>query len=154
MGKGRGTRKAELKKKGMYVNPRETWALDCTIAKFVLPRLKKFKDVSLTYPGIDEADTPEKWDAILDKMILAFEYVVEDDWWWFENPRYDATLDLGTPYVTTENGERVFSEEKWESIEAEIKKRNLRRDEVQRQKYEAIEEGLQLFAKWYLHLGW
>lgn len=38
-------------------------------------------------------DTPEKWDKTLDKMILAFEYILHDDWW-IDNPKYDYTDGL------------------------------------------------------------
>ena len=48
----------------------ETWALDFTIAKFIVPRLKKFKEIKNGFPlGM----SLEAWDKILDKMILAFE---------------------------------------------------------------------------------
>lgn len=36
-------RKKWLKKHGKYVSYSDLWNLDITIAKFVLPRLKKFK---------------------------------------------------------------------------------------------------------------
>jgi len=52
----------------------ELWNLDFTIACFILPRLKAFRKKHFGYP----ADlTPEKWNEILDKMILAFEYVAQ-----------------------------------------------------------------------------
>lgn len=44
-------RKKWLKKHGEYVNPRECWNLDCTFAKFALPRLKYYKKHTLGYPG-------------------------------------------------------------------------------------------------------
>ena len=47
------TRKKRLKKQGLYVNPKETWDLDCNIAKYVLPRLKLFKKLNNGYPGIE-----------------------------------------------------------------------------------------------------
>lgn len=47
----------------------EIWNLDYTIAKFVLPRLKRFRKVNGCYPP-DE--TPKSWDKKLDKMIYAF----------------------------------------------------------------------------------
>lgn len=37
-------RKKWLKQHGEYVNPRDTWALDYTIAEFALPRLKLYKE--------------------------------------------------------------------------------------------------------------
>lgn len=47
-----------------------------TITKFVLPRLRRFKEVEAGYPG---GLTESKWDAMLDKMIYAFE-TFEDHW--------------------------------------------------------------------------
>ena len=67
------TRKKWLKKQGLYINPKETWNLDCNIAKYVLPRLKMYKKLTIAYHGYGEANTPEKWDKLLDKMIWSFE---------------------------------------------------------------------------------
>lgn len=67
-----------LKQQGLYVNPKETWNLDYTIAKFVLPRLKLFKKLNNSYPGIEGMETEEKWDKALDKMIWSFEQVTND----------------------------------------------------------------------------
>ena len=72
------TRKKWLKKQGLYVNPKETWSLDCNIAKYILPRLKLYKKLTIAYPGCGEANTPEKWDKILDKMIWSFEQIAND----------------------------------------------------------------------------
>lgn len=110
-------RKKWLKQQGLYVNPKETWSLDITFAKYIIPRLKKFKELNNGYPGIEEVNTPEKWDGALDKMIQAFEYVANEFDWWVDNPKYDC-----------------FAEEK-------------RRQAV-------INEGLQLFAKYYMNLWW
>lgn len=63
------TRKKWLKKQGLYVNPKELWSLDCNIAKYVLPRLKMYKKLTIAYPGYDEA---------LDKMIWSFEQVANN----------------------------------------------------------------------------
>lgn len=78
-------RKKWLKKHGKYVPYSDLWSLDITIANFVLPRLKKFKKENIGYPGIEEMDTPEKWDEALDKMILAFEYVIHEFDWWLDD---------------------------------------------------------------------
>lgn len=32
-----------------------------------------YKKLTVAYPGYDEVDAPEKWDALLDKMIWSFE---------------------------------------------------------------------------------
>lgn len=102
-------RKKWLKKHGKYVPYSDLWNLDITIANFVLPRLKKFKEEDDGYPEREEMNTPEKWDEALDKMILAFEYVIHQ----FDKKSH-------------------FDEDK-------------RRQAV-------IDEGLQLFAKWFRYL--
>lgn len=65
-------------KKKLKVKNRELWNLDHTIAEWIVPRLKQFKKINITYPGRPPMDTPEKWDAALDKMILAFELSKQD----------------------------------------------------------------------------
>lgn len=129
-------RKKWLKKHGLYVNPKETWSLDITFAKYIIPRLKKFKELENGYPGRGEMDTPEKWDEALDKMIQAFEYVIDWDKYWLDDPRYDYT-DI------------MFGKNKefYEKI-----KENKRSEDIRR--LAAINEGLQLFAKYYMSLWW
>ena len=53
----------------------ETWSLDFTIAKFVLPRLKRFKEVNNGYP---EELGEEGWDKVIDEMIETFELMIKD----------------------------------------------------------------------------
>lgn len=62
------TRRKWLKKKGLYVNPKEIWNMNCNISKYILPRLKMYKKLTIAYPGYGEANTLEKWDELLDKM--------------------------------------------------------------------------------------
>lgn len=55
----------------------ETWSLYSKITDFVLPRLKRFRELHKDYPmGL----SIEKWDDILDKMILAFEILQRDEY--------------------------------------------------------------------------
>lgn len=109
------TRKKWLKKQGLYIDPRETWDLDVRISEYVIPRLKLYKKLTKCYPGIGEANTPEKWDDLLDKMIWSFEQVI------YEN-QYGIFEDRG--------------EKEWKEIN------------------DKINEGLELFGKWFRHLGW
>lgn len=129
-------RKKWMKKHRLYVNPKETWSLDVNLAKYIIPRLKKFKELNNGYPGISEMDTPEKWDEALDKMIQAFEYVIDLDEYWLDDPRYDYT-DI------------MFGKNKefYEKI-----KENKITEDIRR--LAAINEGLQLFAKYYMSLWW
>ncbi len=73
-------RKKKLQKfyKKNCFDPSETWNLDHTIAQFILPRLKYFRENLNSYPGAD-GWTIEKWEKKLDRMIIAFEMKIEDD---------------------------------------------------------------------------
>lgn len=51
-------------------NDSETWSLYSTTAKFMLPRLKRFKELNCSYPV---NLTPEEWDLILDELIWYLE---------------------------------------------------------------------------------
>ncbi len=56
----------------------DTWSLDHTIAKLVLPRLKRFRKLNIGYPAnLQEVE----WNLILDEMIEAFEIIEKDDYW-------------------------------------------------------------------------
>lgn len=129
-------RKKWMKKHRLYVNPKETWSLDVNLAKYIIPRLKKFKKLNNGYPSIGEMNTPEKWDEALDKMIQAFEYVIDLDEYWIDDPKYDYT-DI------------MFGKNKefYEKI-----KENKITEDIRR--LAAINEGLQLFAKYYMSLWW
>ena len=50
----------------------ETWNLERTIAKFALPRLIRFKELNNGFPN---DMTPEEWDAALDDIIFAMQYL-------------------------------------------------------------------------------
>ena len=79
----------------------ELWSLDSTIAAFILPRLRRFKEIAHGHPG---QITPEEWDGILDKMILAFERVAGQ----FE---LGATRDQERQYSEEiEEGMKLFAE--------------------------------------------
>jgi len=55
----------------------ETWDLSSTISMFILPRLKAFKEDTISYPS---ELTYKKWIKILSKIIKAFEIYIEDDY--------------------------------------------------------------------------
>lgn len=54
----------------------ELWSLDTTIAKFLLPRIKRYREVHCGYPA---SLTNERWNEILDKMVAAFEVYLYDN---------------------------------------------------------------------------
>ena len=107
-------RKKQLKKNGDYISLEELCNFDKTIAKFLVPRLKQFRKNTVAFPC--NVDNLEGWLIILDKMIIAFEYIIhEDDWW---------------------KGTKIPS----------------KADRDKRQ--EVIDEGLDLFAKYFQSLWW
>lgn len=57
----------------------ETWNLDWTIIKFILPRLRRFRDVTNGYPC--EFESLNEWKSVIDCMISGFEVGIgsEDD---------------------------------------------------------------------------
>jgi hypothetical protein len=63
----------------------ETWSLDSVICKFILPRLIRFKELNNGFPG---NLTHEKWDAILDQMIFAFDWSLN-----CEEDKYDKLTE-------------------------------------------------------------
>ena len=138
-------RKKWLKKHNQYINPKELWNLDYTIAKFVLPRLIEFKENTISFPGYGEVDTRDKWDTALQKMITAFEYIITDEDWWIDDPRYDYSEGL---HVETDNNTKTlhFYVDDWaKEIEKNQSAERDRRNEV-------IREGLELFSKYFRHL--
>lgn len=52
----------------------DTWHLDVVIARFALPRLKRFKELNNGFPG---DSTPENWAAEIDDMIYSLNAIVE-----------------------------------------------------------------------------
>jgi len=142
------TRKKWFKKHGQYIAPKELWNLDYTVAKFVLPRLIKFKENSLGFPGYDEADTMNKWQDILQKMITAFEYIVTDDDWWVDDPRYDYSDGI---HIEIDKDKKTLFHFRIDDWAKEIENN---RDTEQDRRNEAIKEGLELFSKYFRHLWW
>lgn len=56
----------------------ETWSLDHSFANWMLPRLKRFRETTCSYPGRDASE--KEWYDILDKMIKGFEIMASEDY--------------------------------------------------------------------------
>lgn len=73
----------------------ETWSLDVTFAKFLVPRLKRFKELNNGIPnGLNE----QEWNNILDEMIEGFEGIITDDLINPRNEKADKALKLFTEH--------------------------------------------------------
>ena len=67
----------------------EVWDLDNAILRFTLPRLKKLRKITQSFPcNFIEENTEEGWDkwkVMLDKMIHAIELKLKDEYWFMDN---------------------------------------------------------------------
>ena len=67
------------KKKGLSkIKDEELWGLDVTLAKYILPRLKKFKEKNTMSHPVSFGNK-EEWHSVIDKMIYSFDYVLKHD---------------------------------------------------------------------------
>lgn len=99
---------------GLYINKEDTRNLDKTIAQFISPGLKLYKNSYDCIPC--EIKDRDEWDEILDKMIYSFDYYAS-------NQRYEID----------------FSTYSMDELKAH-------RDKIQ--------EGIDLFAKYFRELWW
>ena len=76
----------------------DTWALDGVIARFVLPRLKRFKEIHNGFPDGD-GFTGETWNEALDKMIYAMKSAANG---YIDDPNNK------TDWVKVEEGQELF----------------------------------------------
>jgi hypothetical protein len=88
----RDIKNATIRKWQLGFNPNETWNLDHSIALFVLPRLKYFRNNIHVYP----AKLGEKrWEEILDSMIAAFELLADEDFCFGSDEEKSKIIDKG-----------------------------------------------------------
>ena len=57
----------------------DLFSLDDTISRFILPRLKAFRECPGGYNDC-YFNNMDEWVACIDKMIRAFEIMIEDEW--------------------------------------------------------------------------
>ena len=75
----------------------ETFSLDYSLAKLILPRLQRFKQVSIDV--LPSEMTSEEWSEILDKMINAFDYYSSKRRW-SSTEDHEEGLKLFAQYYT------------------------------------------------------
>ena len=128
----------------------ECWNLDRTIAAFILPRIKVFRDSTIAYPGVEPFDTFEKWQEGIDKMIYAFDHIVNEEKYDDErSKKYGITWNDYFSSKFLEDGS--FEIVKTENYPEEAMKLY---DEDKMKEYEQIQEGLDLLGKYFLDLYW
>ena len=96
------------KKKGLSkIQDNECWDLDLTIIKFILQRLKKFKEINInSYPN--KCGSIENWHKIIDKIIWSFQFALDVAEFNYSNEyrlsennwsKYDEGMDLFKEYL-------------------------------------------------------
>lgn len=79
----------------------ETWSLDVSLAKLILPRLKRFKEITIGIP----ADKNEgEWNNDLDKMIAAFEWYASEKCFDWGDPQLNKNREMA------DEGIKLFAE--------------------------------------------
>ena len=146
------------------VDNHDLWCCSETLAHIILPMLKRFKEHKHSFPAAlgmvgGESWDPQqcfdfyseeteklssemgekRWDAILDKMIFAFESIAVGDW----NQQYCSGEVGDIEWIDEGNGlwDMVFTGDRtwdWEAIQIHQEK---------------IDEGLKLFAQYLETLG-
>lgn len=95
----------------------ETWNLDLTLTQFILPRIRRFQDLTI---GLPPETTLEEWHICLSKMIAAFNEIINKS-------------DLSTKGKNTNEDIDTMKYKEQEKL---------------------IQEGLEIFAKYYCYLWW
>lgn len=126
----------------------ELWNLYYTIAKYTLPRLVEYRKVVNGYPS--SFDNFEDWIDTIDKMIYAFDHIVNKE-------KYDDELDksLGLTW------DGYYDMEKLPSGNYEIVHGKNYDDELMdryhnklKEESDKVQEGLELFGKHFMGLWW
>jgi len=126
-----------------YIFSREdTWSLDITLNPIISEGLKKFLEVIVSddIAGHPSDTTWEQWLDMLDKMIYAFDS--------HEPEIPDGYLHMEIIEEPNEQGDFPIEITVTDQIKYDIYKEELIMHENK------VQEGLNLFAKYYKHLWW
>lgn len=122
-------------KKIRNIKYKDICSLDITLAKFILPRLKFFRKNTCSYPY---GFTFEEWKDILNKMILAFELILDTS-----EPDFG---DLKYYTEKTDNGHWKMIKDPNSTFDTKVYRK------WHKDRQEIIEEGLKLFAEYFQDL--
>ena len=142
----------------------DTWSMDHTLGRIVLPMLKQLKDSKHGSPLVDDEDVPEelkstaapakenewdiddnhfkRWDWVMDEMIFAFECKADDSW---EDAFREGVIDWkSVACAWDENGKPTM-------YSMEDGPKNTYKCDYDGMKvvYDRIQNGFRLFGKYY-----
>jgi hypothetical protein len=141
----------------------DTWSMDHTLAKIILPMLKQLHATKHGAPYVDDEDVPDelkstsappkeneydtdvnhfkRWDWVMEEMIFAFEMKNKDDW------RDDfRTGEIDIKWVLEEKeyeGQKLYRMEKGPNDTYECDYDGMEKVE------QRIQNGMRLFGKYY-----
>lgn len=120
----------------------DVWDIDQWFSKTISNMLQDFIENSCGYPGYGDADTPEKWKEILRYMRFCFLESQED------TCSQKNELDIpNTNFEITKDGNLKFN-----SDNPEFQAWSKREEELALYRKKMLEEGLNLFKKYYYDL--
>lgn len=138
----------------------ETWNLDNTFARFIVPRLKRFRELVASpdtvygYPGT--LNNMEEWLEILDKIIWAFEQYDKD----YQEDYYSGEPDI--QFIKIDTASLDLSEEMLKDLDPDGKgmfemvdgpNNTFKVDHEGIKAHEAkMQEGIDLFSQYYGNL--
>ena len=128
---------------------KDTWNLFAVISQFVLPRLKRFKKLTNGYPiGMTE----KQWDVILDKMIFSMDFYVNDGEnklfkkYPFPLKKWDECREDNPEKPGFKTYKPNYNKEEMKLVNKNIKE--------SKKIYKKIQEGFELFGKYFTNLWW
>lgn len=142
------------------IDPWDTWSMDNTLTRIILPMLKQLKKDKHGAPHVDNEDVPPKlrdkrkvrpkngetdknyfkrWDWVMDQMIWSFTELNKDDW---AAPFWTGKAD--NKWVKLDNGNYELKQGPGHTLRFDRKAHD--------RHWARIQNGLRLFGKYYTGL--
>ena len=85
----------------------DVWSMDHSLAQIIVPMLKELRENNVGYPhGLTE----KKWEDILDKMIVGFQSVLDENEVWIKKLTNDQHKKiLETEHKKQQEGLKLFA---------------------------------------------
>lgn len=147
---------AKERKVDIRIDKWDTWSMDNTLSLIIEPMLKQLKATKQGFPCVgkdipNECETcscQQSWDMILDKMIFSFESL-NNDW---EDQYHSGEMDM--VYIPVDAKGNEVPEENAEFFKLSKGPNDTRKFDAEgwKKHEEKIQEGLELFGKYFRHL--
>lgn len=153
----------------IHIDRWDTWSMDDTLAKIILPMLRQLQATKHGAPNVDPKDVPEnlrptrseaaafrrngttddkffeRWDWVMSEMIFAFEHIVDDSW---EDQYRQGEIDwLSKPVEWNDKGKPTM----YQMVDGPNHTYECDYDAI-RDVHKRIDRGLLFFGKYYRHL--